>query len=162
MLKLEYNFDYEQNKIQIKGVKNFNLKHIFECGQCFRWKKEKDGSYTGVAFNRVVNVSQKGDEVEITNTNMQDFKDIWFSYFDLGRDYDEVKKNVAKDDIMKRAVEFGSGIRLLKQDFPEVFISYIISANNNIPRISKSIETLSQKFGRRLVWNNKIYYTLNY
>ena len=156
---MEYNFDYKQNKLQIRGVKNFDLKHIFECGQCFRWKREEDGSYTGVAFNRVVNVFQDGNDVEIRNTNIQDFKDIWFSYFDLGRDYDEVKSNIAKDDIMKQAIEFGSGIRLLRQDFPEVFISYIISANNRIPRISKSIEILSEKFGRKLIWNNKIYYT---
>ena len=97
--------------------------------------------------------------MEISNTSIQDFKDIWFSYFDLGRDYDEVKRNIAKDEIMKRAVEFGSGIRLLKQDFPEMLVSYIISANNNIPRISKSIEILSQKFGRKLIWDDKIYYT---
>ena len=156
---MEYNVDYKNNKVQIVGVKNFDLKHIFECGQCFRWKREEDGSYTGVAFNKVVNVSQMGDTVEISNTNVQDFKDIWFSYFDLGRDYDKVKSNIAKDDVMKRAIEFGSGIRLLRQEFPEVFISYIISANNRIPRISKSIEILSEKFGRRLMWNNKIYYT---
>lgn len=149
----------KENKVVIEDIKNFNTKHIFECGQCFRWNKEKDGSYTGVAFSKVVNVKSTDCTVEISNTNVEDFKNIWYEYFDLGRNYDEIKECICKDEVMDKAIKYGSGIRLLNQDIAELLISFIISANNKISRISKSIEILSQKFGRKILYNDKVYYT---
>lgn len=149
----------KENKIIIEDIKNFNTKHIFECGQCFRWNKEDDGSYTGVAFNRVINVKSTDDRVEIKNTNVEDFKSIWYDYFDLARDYDRLKEIICKDKVMEEALEFGSGIRLLKQEREELLISFIISANNKISKISNSIEILSHKFGRRIMYNGREYYT---
>ena len=154
-----YEFDSKENMMILDEIENFNVEHIFDCGQCFRWKKENDGSYTGVAYNKVINVKSKGNKVEIRNTNIQDFKNIWYNYFDLNRDYSEIKKHICKDDIMKKAIEFGSGLRILKQDSREVLMSYIISANNNIPRIMGSIDSLSKKLGRKLIYKDKEYYT---
>ena len=82
---------YEQdNTVILEDIKDFNPKHIFECGQCFRWIKEDDESYTGVAKGRVINVSKQGDKVFLKNTNLDDFNNIWFEYFDLGTDYGKI------------------------------------------------------------------------
>lgn len=142
----------------ISNVKDFEPSHIFDCGQCFRWIKENDGSYTGVASGRVLNVSKEGQDVILRNTNIKEFQDIWFDYFDLGRDYSNLKENVSKDIHMKAALEFGHGIRMLKQDFNEMLISFIISANNRIPMIMKVVDKLSQMYGEKLEYNGNTYY----
>ena len=80
----------EGNTVILEDVKNFNPKHIFECGQCFRWIKQDDGSYTGVAMGKVINVKQEGDKIYLDNTNKEDFENIWYDYFDLGNDYEEI------------------------------------------------------------------------
>ena len=144
---MKINIVEKNNQIILKDVRNFEPEHIFECGQCFRWNKEDDGSYTGVAFGKVLNVRKKGSDVILSNTNKEDFENIWYKYFDLDRDYDKVKDKLAEDDIMKEAIKFGSGIRILKQDSWETLISFITSANNRIPMIKKAIETLSETYG---------------
>jgi len=153
---------YEIEKIKgglcVNGVMDFDPVHTFESGQCFRWHREEDGSYTGVVRGKVANVSCSGGRMIIKNADIDEFIRIWFDYFDLGRNYAEVKKAVATDDIMKKAVEFGSGIRLLKQEPWEVLISFIISSNNRIPRIMKIIETLSRLCGREIEYNGRKYY----
>ena len=82
------NIIQEKNKITIHDIKDFDANHIFECGQCFRWNKEEDGSYTGMVKNKVINVKQDGDRVEFNN--IDDFETIK-EYFDLDTDYGEVK-----------------------------------------------------------------------
>ncbi len=144
---MEYNIIENKDTITVKNIKDFIPKHIFECGQCFRWDKQKDGSYTGVAFNRVINVKKEGDDIIFSNTNKRDFDDIWFNYFDLGRNYREIKQELAKDDILNKAIKHGQGIRILNQDPWEILISFIISANNRIPMIKKSIKILSKRYG---------------
>jgi len=121
-------------------VEDFNPVHVFDCGQCFRWIRQPDGSYTGVACGRALNVKYRDGVLELSNTGIEDFKSIWFDYFDLGRDYSHIKEKVMKDEIMREAVKFGSGIRLLKQNIWETLISFIISANNRIPRIMKTVD----------------------
>ena len=131
----------EGNTVILEDVKNFNPKHIFECGQCFRWIKQDDGSYTGVAMGKVINVKQEGDKIYLDNTNKEDFENIWYDYFDLGNDYEE---------ILDKATEFGEGIRILKQDGWEMLISFIISSNNRIPMIQRAINNLSKNFGTHI------------
>ena len=133
-----------------KDAVDFEPKHIFECGQCFRWNKEQDDSYTMVAHEHVINVKKDGDKIIFANTNNNDFDNIWYEYFDMSRDYGTIKKKLSKDEILKKSIEFGYGIRILKQDEWETLISFIISANNRIPRIKKSIEKLSEKYGKYL------------
>lgn len=155
---MELEINYLDDRIIIKNIKNFNIKQIFECGQCFRWKKESDNCYIGVAFGRVIEVYQEDENVTIYNTNKEDFDKIWFEYFDLERDYSQIKKQLSKDEILKTAVEYGSGIRILNQEPFELVISYIISARNSIPAISKTIDTISEAYGKKLKYKGKVYY----
>ena len=94
---------------------------------------------------------QEGSTVTILNTNMKDFDEIWKDYFDLNVNYEEVKEELSKDELLKKSVEFGYGIRILNQDLWEMIISYIISANNNIPRIKGIIERLSKSSNLSLI-----------
>lgn len=144
---MEYKAYEENGDVIIKAVKNFEPKHIFECGQCFRWNDESDGSFTGVAYGKVINVSKKDGDIIFSNTNLDDFKYIWHDYFDLNRDYEDVKSKLSGDETLAKAMEFGSGIRILNQDEWEILISFIISANNRIPMIKRAINLLSEKYG---------------
>ncbi len=135
-------------KYKIENVKDFNLRHIFDCGQCFRWQEEEDGSYTGIAFGKPVNMKFSDSTLVIDNCTEQEFHLIWENYLDLHRDYGAIKKKLVNCDLtMKEAIEAGSGIRILKQDLWEIIISFIISQNNNIPRIKGCIEKLAESFG---------------
>ncbi|MFW5649006.1 MAG: DNA-3-methyladenine glycosylase family protein [Candidatus Alkaliphilus sp. MAG34] len=141
----------KNGKVIIRGLRDFEPKHIFECGQCFRWNLEDDGSYTGVAYDRVLNVRKDGDTVIFDNVNIEDFNNIWVGYFDLNNDYGKIKHDLAgRDEVIKDAINFGHGIRILRQEPWEILISFIISANNAIPRIKKSVERLSKNFGQYL------------
>lgn len=144
--------------IVIKEAKNFELPHIFDCGQCFRWNRQDNGNYIGVAFKRVIEVEKSGDDVIIYNTSKEDFENIWKHYFDLERDYTSIKEELKKDPILKEAVEFGKGIRILNQDPFEILISFIISANNRIPMIKRAINRISEKWGEEIEYNGNIYY----
>lgn len=151
---------YEKNNMVIlEGVADFDPKHIFECGQCFRWISEEDGSYTGVAKGKVINVSRENDTVYIKNSNLEDFNNIWKDYFDLETDYTQIK-NILKgmDDHLKKATEFGWGIRILRQDPWEMIISFIISSNNRIPMIQRAIKNLSKQYGTYIGQYNGVDY----
>ena len=87
----------QNNNVFIKGIKDFNATHTFDCGQCFRWEKQDDGSYTGVAFGKVVNVSDTDDGILIKNTTVEDAKNIWTDYLDLKRDYNSIKELYKND-----------------------------------------------------------------
>lgn len=153
-----------------EGVKDFNLDHIFDCGQCFRWSRQPDGSYTGIAMGKPVNVSLKevpagegsGADVSaepdacvsprldlvIDNCSADDFEKIWRSYLDLDRDYGAIKAALSEsDEVMAKAISGGEGIRILRQELWETMVSFIISQNNNIPRIKGCIEKLARIFG---------------
>ena len=149
----------EQSYI-LENANSFNLRDIFECGQCFRWNKEDDESYIGVIENNVLNVKNIENKIifkGICNGNIQE---IVTNYFDLNRDYTKIKNELSKiDDYMKNSIKYGEGIRILNQDLWETIISFIISANNNIPRIKGIIERLSKKYGKEIIWNGKKYYT---
>ena len=151
---------YEKNNLVIlEGVADFDPKHIFECGQCFRWMAEEDGSYTGVAKGKVINVSRENDTVYIKNSSLKDFNDIWKDYFDLNTDYTKIK-NILKnmDEHLEKATEFGWGIRILRQDPWEMIISFIISSNNRIPMIQRAIGNLSRQYGTYIGQYNGVDY----
>lgn len=145
---------------EIKQDDSFNLKHIFECGQCFRWNKEEDGSYTGVFKNSVLNVKAENGNIIFKGICNGNIKDIVIDYFDLDTDYGKIKEELKKvDKYLEESINFGSGIRILNQDLWEMLISFIISANNNIPRIKGIIEKMSKKYGKEIIYNKKTYYT---
>ena len=153
------NVKFEDNKIIIEGVKNFDIKQILECGQCFRWDKISDTNYIVIAFERVIEVIQEGDIVTIYNSNEEDFNKIWLRYFDLERNYDEIKEELAKDEILRKSVEFGYGIRILNQDPFELLISFIISARNSIPSIKKTVKKICETWGEKIEYKGNTYYT---
>ena len=143
----------------IKNQDSFELKDIFECGQCFRWNENEDGSYTGVINKGVLNVEKQGEKIIFTGMLDGDIKEIVNSYFDLDRNYEEIKRQLSNiDKYLKISVEYGKGIRILNQDLWETIISFIISANNNIPRIKGIIERISEKYGTEIEWKNEKYY----
>ena len=151
----------KDNKIILEGIsEDFDPQHVFDCGQCFRWLKEEHDSYTGVVQGKVVNVKKENDLIIFDNTNKEDFDNIWFDYFDLGRDYSEIKNELkVMDEYLEKASEFGKGIRILQQDGWEMLISFIISANNRIPMIQRAINNLSQKYGKFIgEYRGKKYY----
>ena len=150
---------YDKDKVVIKQVKNFNIRQIVECGQCFRWEKVEENDYIGIAYGKVIEVLQDGDSVTILNTNEEDFKTIWKGYFDLDKDYEKVKQELSKDEILSKSVEYGYGIRILNQEPFEILISFIISARNSIPSISKTIKRISEKWGEPIQYKGNTYYT---
>ncbi|MBQ2937293.1 MAG: 8-oxoguanine DNA glycosylase [Clostridia bacterium] len=150
----------KEQKYILKNQNSFELKDIFECGQCFRWNKQEDGSYTGIIKDGIINVKKENENIIFTGKCDGNIKDVVEYYFDLNRDYEEIKQKLANiDNYLKTSIEYGKGIRILNQDLWETIISFIISANNNIPRIKGIIERLSQKYGNEIEWNEKKYYT---
>lgn len=142
------------NGIVLKNINSFEPKHIFECGQAFRWHCEEDDSYTVISKGKVINVKKVGEEIFIDNTNAEDFYKLWYDYFDFQTDYEEIKKELAIDETMRKAIDYGKGLRVLNQEPFETIISFIISANNQIPRIKRSIELICENYGQ-LIENYK-------
>ena len=144
----------------LENCNSFELKHIFECGQCFRWNRQDDGSYTGVFNQNVISVKKENNKIIFKGICNGELKKEIIEYFDLNRDYESIKSKLCVvDDNLKISIQYGNGIRLLNQDLLETLISFIISANNNIPRIKGIIERISKEYGNKIAWNNKEYYT---
>ena len=144
----------------LENCTSFEPKHIFECGQCFRWNEQKDGSYTGVFRNNVINVKKQAEKIFFKGICKGNIKDECKKYFDLDTNYDNIKSRLSNvDDYLKTSIKYGEGIRILNQDLWETLISFIISANNNIPRIKGIIERISKSYGKKIVWNSNEYYT---
>lgn len=144
------------NKIIINNIHDLNLTHIFECGQCFRWVPADDGTgdYVGAAGRYAARVSienGKAGERSLVIESTGGDERFWRYYFDLDTDYSEIKKTlICNDPRIEPAVEYGYGIRILNQDLFETIISFIISQNNNIPRIRKNIESICSKYGDKI------------
>ena len=138
------------------NIDNFDIKQIADSGECFRWNKIGENKYRGIIYNNVCEVTQNGNKITIDG--VEDVNLI-NNYFDLERDYENIKNHYKDDEILSKAMEFGYGIRILNQDKFETLISFIISANNNIPRIKKSIEKISQKYGKKIIYNNEEFYS---
>ncbi len=145
----------KENSIVLENVKDFNIKQILECGQCFRWEMITDTNYIVVAYRRVIEIIQEDSTVTILNTNIND---LWKDYFDLNVNYEEVKIELSKDELLKKSVEFGYGIRILNQDPFEILISFIISARNSIPSIMKTIKKISERWGDKIEYKGNTYY----
>lgn len=139
----------QNNKIIMSEFESFNIMEILECGQCFRFEKNGELFYTIVAYKRVLNIQQFEDRVEFYPCNKEDFEKIWINYFDLNTNYDEIKKELEKDDIVKKAIKYADGIRILNQEPWECLISFIISQNNRIPMIKQVIKNISEKYGEK-------------
>ena len=126
---------------------SFKVDHIFECGQCFNFRKNEDGSYTAVFLGRIINLLECDGYTLIRNVSLEEFYEVFYDYFDFGTDYGAIKEVLSKSDILKKASDYGYGIRILNQELFETTISFIISANNQIPRIKKAVRILSERYG---------------
>lgn len=146
--------------VWIQDVTDFCPQHIFECGQAFRWNRDKRG-YIGIVGDKVIRADYHEEEqmLVLENCTLEDYHHVWKHYFDLDRDYGKLKKQLSSDEIMKDAVQYGRGIRVLNQDPWETLISFIISANNNLKRIQGIIEKLSIKYGREINWDGNCCHT---
>jgi N-glycosylase/DNA lyase len=112
-------------------------------------------------MNETVNLIEKDNDLIINGIDEVSFKNKWYHYLDLSRDYKEVIKALeGRDEYLDAAIKYGNGIRILNQDLWEIIVTFIISSNNNIPRIKNSIEMLSQKYGSYIkTINGKEYYS---
>lgn len=135
--------------IVLTEYESFVISQTLECGQCFRFERVGEENYVVIAFGKILNIYQDGGNIVFKNTTEDDFKNIWIKYFDLDRNYGEIKARISEnDEILKKAVDYAPGIRILNQDRFECLISFIISQNNRIPMIKKVIGNISRKYGR--------------
>ena len=149
-----------QQTFTLQNSDSFEPNHIFDCGQCFRRNQQSDWSYTWIFWNNILNVQKKSDSIIFSWIVDRDMQTIVNKYFDLDRDYNKIKTQLSKiDNYMKESIQYWYGIRLLNQNLRETIISFIISANNNIPRIKWIIERLSQKYWTEITRNWKPYFT---
>ena len=139
---------FENGNVILKDCDNFNIELTLDCGQSFRWAKNEDGDWCGIAGGNYLKLKQVGAEVILYNTSLEIFNDFWKMYFDLERDYEGILSTY-DDESLKTACSEYPGIRILKQDEWEAICSFIISANNNIPRIKGIIERLCESFGEK-------------
>lgn len=150
----------KEQELKLKNVKSFNLKDIFECGQCFRWNENKDSSYTGIVKNNVIKIYQNNNNLIVKSYGEDNIEELFNFYFDMNTDYEKIKIKLSRiDSYMLESIKYGEGIRILNQDLWETIMSFIISANNNIPRIKGIIEKLSRTYGNEIIWNNEKYYS---
>ena len=131
----------ENDNIILKDCDNFNIELTLDCGQSFRWVKDENGDWCGIAGGNYLKLKQEGNDVTLYNVTPEIYNDFWKTYFDLDRDYKSIIEKY-DDESLKAACNEYPGIRILKQDEWEAICSFIISANNNIPRIKGIIERL--------------------
>lgn len=149
----------KEQEYEIK-CNTFELKDIFDCGQCFRWDIQPDGDYIGVVKNNVIKVKKEKNRIIFKSIGEDNLKELVTYYFDLDRDYEKIKEELSRiDDNMKQSIEYGKGIRILNQDLWETIISFIISANNNIPRIKGIIDRISRAYGKEIIFERQSYYS---
>lgn len=139
---------YEDNKMIIRGIEHFSLEQCLFCGQAFRWK-HKDRGYEGIALGRYIYAEQEGTTVTLTGVEEKSGPDF-IRYFDLERDYGAIKEFYAHDKFLRQGMEYAGGIRVLRQPPFETLISFIISAFNNVARISRIINTICERYGKPL------------
>ena len=142
----------------MKIKSDINLYDTLMSGQAFRINIEDDDSFTIIISDRILNIKQENDYIVVNSNNEEDLELVTRYYLDLDRDYDVLNKELSKNEILKRDINLCKGYKVLKQDKFEMYISYIISQNNNVKRIAGSINKISERFGKKVKYNNKEYY----
>lgn len=141
--------NFINNNTVIENASYFSVEQTLDCGQAFRWTKKEDGSFEGIALGKFLKIRQDETKITLFDTDKSDFENIWLGYFDLERDYEKIVENTRSNETLNAAANYGSGIHILKQDSWEALCSFIISQNNNIPRIKGIVERLCENFGER-------------
>ncbi len=134
--------------ILLSGVSCLNLDETLDCGQCFRFERQPDGSYLGIVRATPLRIFQLSeDTVFFQGTTLEEFETIWYDYFDLSLDYGQLKERYQQDETMRRALQYAPGIRVLRQEPWEALCTFILSQNNNIPRIKGIVARFCEAFG---------------
>ncbi len=141
---------FEDDKVILTDIKHFSVAKTLECGQAFNFEKLEENFYRLTAFGRVLYLKQDDEKILMYPTNKEDFDNIWVNYFDLNTDYEYIYNKFVKDETLRPLVEYGDGIRILKQEKWECLISFIISQNNRIPQIKKCINYFGENFGEKI------------
>lgn len=136
--------------IKVTGISGLSLPETLDCGQCFRWKPNAEGNWQGVVKGIYRTIRPEEDGITILGADDDEFNEVWYDYFDFGMDYDVLKSDFAANELLHEACDFAPGIRVLRQEPWEAFITFIISQNNNIARIKGIVERLCKAFGEEL------------
>ncbi len=154
---MNFNKTLTENKtsaVHLSGVEYFSPELVFDCGQSFRFERvagsRHECEFSGVAHGKIISVAKDGDDLYIYNTNEEEFERLWLRYFGLDRDYAAINSSIlslSQNPALRDAIDKSSGIRILRQDSWETLCSFIISQNNNIPRIKSLISALCAKCG---------------
>lgn len=131
-------------------IDNLDLGQIAASGQCFRMNYVGKGTYSIVAFGKYLEVSQSLNTL-IFSCDEAEYQEIWKEYFDIETDYVAIKSNTdITDEFLQKSIQYGCGIRILKQDMWEMLVTFIISQRKSIPAIKKCVEILCQKYGEQI------------
>lgn len=146
----------ENGCIILKDVKCLDLALTLDCGQAFRWEEQADGSWSGAAFGKFLNIKKVSSGTFVLNTTAEDFYAVWNSYFDLNRDYESICERLKQDSLVAATIDEYYGIRILNQEPWEALVSFIISQQNNIKRIKGIIKRLCDTYGDKICdgWNS--------
>ncbi len=151
-------------KVKLTDINPFDMKLIMEGGQAFRWQREEDGKYIGVAGERIIIVADEGELLTIetyaeSDETCEEVRSFLIDYFDIDRDYKAIEKRMSQYEELRPAVTFASGSRVLQQDPWEITVSFIISANNSIRNIRNIIERMCRQYGDPIQFRGKTYYS---
>lgn len=145
--------------IIINNITNLDLKNTITCGQIFRFIQEEDNSFTVIIRDRVVNLKYENNQLFIRSNNEKNIENVIKEYLDLDRDYVSIINNIKKlDNKLGKYLDSSLGLKMIKQEPLECIISYIISQNNSVRNIQNSLNILSEKYGEKVIFNNKEYY----
>ena len=145
--------------LKIENIKNFNLDETVTCGQIFRYEIEKDNSYTIILKDRVINIKYSNNTLYVKSNNYDNLETVVLKYFDLERDYSKINDMISKiDSEIKPVIESCNGLKMINSYPFETIISYIISANNSVASIKKSVDKIAMLYGKKVYFNEKEYY----
>ena len=138
------------NSIIVSGVECLDLDLTLDCGQAFRWERNEDGSYCGVAGGHFLKIRKENGDLIFENTSLDAFNDFWVNYFDLEKDYKAICERLKEDELLRSTIDEYYGIRILNQEPWEALCSFVISQQNNIKRIKLIISRLCKAYGDNL------------
>lgn len=143
--------------IRLYNIDHFDLEQTFLCGQCFRWEKDQNGVFYGITGDSVAKAYYHNPNTIYIESSNPDLV-FWSHYLNFSCDYNTVEAELSVDSALIPSIKAGKGIRILRQDLWETIVSFILSANNNIPRIKKIISKLCELYGKEIEFDDKIFY----
>ena len=139
-----------RNGIILKGVECLSLPLTLDCGEAFRWAEQEDGSWSGAAYGKYLNIKEENGNFILKDTSLEDFENVWRNYFDLDRDYASICAKLKEDELVRETIDEYYGIRILNQEPWEALVSFVISQQNNIKRIKGIIKRLCDTYGEKI------------